>query len=252
MAGDGNFSGLRDDDGSRAESFADRNGRSLVCDHPGCTVQTPFTRRSDLKKHLDRHNRPYRCDKPDCEAPAFGDIGGLFRHQREVHKIRDGDRPIVEHFCPDPSCDRNSRGFPRRWNLLEHQRRIHGISRDDSDERRVPARHRHSGYTSRSGGRAARRTSSRLTSPLSSDFHNGDDGAGAGEGENHRPTSISHILHNRASSIHSSVNAVGNGGEDGYGVRTELHARLKRLREQKSDLDQDIDALEHTLRVLDK
>ena len=80
---------------------------------------------------MDRHERPYSCDRPGCEARAFGDIGGLFRHQREVHKRPAGDRPITEYNCPDKTCERHTRGFPRRWNLLEHQRRIHGLGRDD-------------------------------------------------------------------------------------------------------------------------
>lgn len=79
---------------------------------------------------MDRHLRPYKCDRVGCDAPAFGDAGGLFRHQREVHKSRDGDRVLSEYFCPDVRCERHTRGFPRRWNLMEHQRRIHGINRD--------------------------------------------------------------------------------------------------------------------------
>ena len=204
------------------------------------------------RKHMDRHNRPYRCDKPNCEAPAFGDIGGLFRHQREVHKVRDGDRPIMEHLCPDPSCDRNSRGFPRRWNLLEHQRRIHGINREDSDQPRVPVRHRQSGYASRSGGRPARGMSSRPTSPQSSDFRgDDDDNNNGGTFGNHHPTSINHILHDGTSSLRSSVvDDMGNGGGDGYAVRTGLHIKLNKLRDEKSRVDRDIQALEHTLRVM--
>lgn len=81
---------------------------------------------------MDRHDRPYRCQQVGCDAPPFGDIGGLFRHRREVHKMRDGDRPLSEHFCPISTCERHTRGFPRRWNLLEHQRRIHGVTRNSS------------------------------------------------------------------------------------------------------------------------
>ena len=90
---------------------------------------------------MDRHQRPYSCDRPGCEARAFGDIGGLFRHQREVHKRPAGDRPITEYTCPDKTCERHTRGFPRRWNLLEHQRRIHSVGRVDSGLEESSARH---------------------------------------------------------------------------------------------------------------
>ncbi|KAI9801974.1 MAG: hypothetical protein M1825_003029 [Sarcosagium campestre] len=81
---------------------------------------------------MDRHTRPYKCDRTGCDAPAFGDAGGLFRHQREVHKTRDDDRPITEYICPIASCPRNTRGFPRRWNLVEHQRRVHRLDKPAS------------------------------------------------------------------------------------------------------------------------
>lgn len=83
---------------------------------------------------MDRHLRPYKCDRQGCDAPAFGDAGGLFRHQREVHKSREGDRVLSEYFCPDVRCERHTRGFPRRWNLMEHQRRIHGVNRDQQQQ----------------------------------------------------------------------------------------------------------------------
>ncbi|KAI9886525.1 MAG: hypothetical protein M1823_001636 [Watsoniomyces obsoletus] len=133
-------------------------GQLLRCDFPGCTLQPSFTRKSDLKKHRDRHTRPYSCSVTGCKAPSFGDVGGLFRHQREVHKARDGDRPVTEYFCPEPSCERYRRGFPRRWNLLEHQRRIHGVGRDGGmviDDRK-------SSIVSGSGSRGATTSSSSI------------------------------------------------------------------------------------------
>ncbi|KAI9804241.1 MAG: hypothetical protein M1833_007048 [Piccolia ochrophora] len=116
--------------------------KEFVCDFANCSTKTKFTRQSEFRKHMDRHFRPYKCDRAGCDAPAFGDAGGLFRHQREVHKTRDGDRPITEYMCPELRCERHKRGFPRRWNLMEHQRRVHGlekgtVSSPTANERRI-------------------------------------------------------------------------------------------------------------------
>ncbi|KAI9827519.1 MAG: hypothetical protein M1832_004869 [Thelocarpon impressellum] len=79
---------------------------------------------------MDRHNRPYKCDMTGCDALAFGDAGGLFRHRREVHRTREGDDPVTEYKCPEEGCERQKRGFPRHWNLMEHRRRVHGAPRE--------------------------------------------------------------------------------------------------------------------------
>lgn len=102
---------------------------------------------------MDRHTRPYKCDMPNCIAPPFGDAGGLFRHRREVHRrnssnvqIGDGKDSntngdtdlVIEHFCPEESCQRSLKGFPRRWNLREHQRRVHQVQLHSSAPGRAP------------------------------------------------------------------------------------------------------------------
>lgn len=55
---------------------------------------------------------------PDCKHPYFGDKGGLDRHKREVHGSK-------TYCCPITSCKRHARGFPRKYNLSEHQKRCH-------------------------------------------------------------------------------------------------------------------------------
>lgn len=168
---------------------------------------------------MDRHTRPYRCDMPACDAPAFGDAGGLFRHQREVHKSRDGDRPITEYLCPDRRCERNTRGFPRRWNLLEHQRRIHGISRDGNDDSRVLKR-----------VKGARPVGSRPMSPVS-------------PGAEDQRLSLSSSSWSKISddATASSLRA----------KLQELEARKTKLDDEHSKLGKDIEALKHTLRLLE-
>lgn len=231
---------------------------------------------------MDRHTRPYRCDRPGCEAPAFGDIGGLFRHQREVHKSREGDRPFTEHFCPDGSCERHTRGFPRRWNLLEHQRRIHGINRDDPEERKSPARARHARRSSRPMSPTSPMSPMSPSSPASDSrdsFSRSPPTTAAQQHHVQQASSLALILEAQDSSIGSSIGSSmrmngGGGGSSGSGsfstasnsnnnnnsinTARELQLKLQQLEHQRSQidsrrskLDQDIDAIKRTLGVFE-
>ncbi|KAK6371828.1 hypothetical protein LTS17_008652 [Exophiala oligosperma] len=101
---------------------------ALYCEHPECHgFELTFRRMCEWHKHMDRHERPYKCFAYGCElTPGFTYSGGLLRHQREVHKMNmSAKQPL---FCPFPSCNRNrdsENGFTRRENLEEHKRRRH-------------------------------------------------------------------------------------------------------------------------------
>jgi hypothetical protein len=46
-----------------------------------------------FSKHMDKHDRPFKCHEPDCNRDrGFTYAGGLSRHQREVHKKTSMDR----------------------------------------------------------------------------------------------------------------------------------------------------------------
>lgn len=77
-------------------------------------------------KNVDSHLKPYHCKTPGCEDSKFSSTACLLRHEREAHGYHGyGERP---HSCPYVTCDRHppGSGFPRKWNLLDHQRRVHG------------------------------------------------------------------------------------------------------------------------------
>lgn len=84
-----------------------------------------FTRKCEWNKHMDKHERPYRCPADGCEnLPGFTYSGGLLRHEREVHGKHGGPRNTVN--CPHPNCKRHTgKGFSRQENLNEHLRRVH-------------------------------------------------------------------------------------------------------------------------------
>jgi hypothetical protein len=78
-----------------------------------------------LSKHMDKHDRPYKCNVKGCEKlQGFTYSGGLLRHEREVHKMHGGTKKSL--FCPFNDCKRSSgAGFTRKENLAEHIRRVH-------------------------------------------------------------------------------------------------------------------------------
>jgi hypothetical protein len=76
-------------------------------------------------KHMDKHDRPYKCLEPGCDKiQGFTYSGGLLRHQREVHKKNiNAKKPLM---CPYADCNRSTgNGFTRQENLKEHLRRRH-------------------------------------------------------------------------------------------------------------------------------
>ncbi|KAE8454094.1 hypothetical protein EG329_007872 [Mollisiaceae sp. DMI_Dod_QoI] len=97
-----------------------KNGGSapdrLKCTWQGCGDRS-FAKPCELKKHLDRHNKPYICLELSCNA-IFGDKAGLQRHEREKH----GN---IKFRCPLPSCQRSITGFARKRNLDLHIKNRH-------------------------------------------------------------------------------------------------------------------------------
>ncbi|KAH8784681.1 hypothetical protein BGZ57DRAFT_883120 [Hyaloscypha finlandica] len=94
------------------------------CDYAGCGELT-FKYESQLKKHVDRHNRPFSCD--ECDE-AFGAKKDLKRHRDTKHEKE------TEVFCTMPGCKRAQIGFSRRDNLLKH---IHNVHAQKGEEKNL-------------------------------------------------------------------------------------------------------------------
>lgn len=90
-------------------------------------------------KHLDSHLKPYRCKVLSCVTPSFSSTACLLRHEREAHGMHGhGDKP---YLCNFDNCDRSipGNGFPRRWNLRDHMRRVHDYTGSPSNESTSPS-----------------------------------------------------------------------------------------------------------------
>lgn len=116
---------------SRPERDPPRNeNNEIICTHAACRDKNEvFRRPCEWNKHMDKHERPYKCSEPTCEQnPGFTYSGGLLRHMREVHKKGVGPtrKPL---YCPHANCIRSTgEGFTRRENLEEHLRRRHSYT----------------------------------------------------------------------------------------------------------------------------
>lgn len=116
----------------RARSPPRNEHNQIYCDHVDCSGKNrTFKRESDWKKHMDRHNRPYKCREDGCELnPGFTYNGGLTRHNREVHKINLSTEMLF--FCPFENCKRSSgTGFARKENLEAHKKRCRSKEMSD-------------------------------------------------------------------------------------------------------------------------
>lgn len=85
-------------------------------------------------KNLDSHYKPYKCKVPECNQAQFSSNACLFRHEREAHGLHGhGKDP---YRCKFPNCDRavEGMGFPRKWNLGDHMRRVHDWDEESSPE----------------------------------------------------------------------------------------------------------------------
>lgn len=117
-------------------------------------------------KHMDKHERPYRCEADGCEnLPGFTYSGGLLRHEREVHGKYGGPKKTVN--CPHPNCKRHTgKGFSRQENLNEHLRRVHTTSPDGATPPGDSIASPDDNESERSGAKRKRRNSGQSSDEL--------------------------------------------------------------------------------------
>jgi hypothetical protein len=108
--------------------------KTLCLFHESYLYKTFHTDYRLYSKYLDSHLKPYRCKVPTCMDAQlhFSSNACLFRHEREAHGFHGhGDNP---HLCLFEGCDRAipGNGFPRRWNLYDHMKRVHDYTASES------------------------------------------------------------------------------------------------------------------------
>ncbi|KFY13413.1 hypothetical protein V492_03297 [Pseudogymnoascus sp. VKM F-4246] len=103
----------------------------LHCPTCGKVVKTP----SALRKHDQRHKKPFICSYPNClgsgKGLGFGTINDLERHIKSKH--REGEvfgRPVQLFSCHFRECQEKDRKFTRSDNYGVHLQRCHGMKKD--------------------------------------------------------------------------------------------------------------------------
>ncbi|KAF2805584.1 uncharacterized protein BDZ99DRAFT_450218 [Mytilinidion resinicola] len=118
----------------RTEEPPRNAANKIICCHKECiNLSLTFDRKCEWSKHMDKHDRPYKCTIAGCEKlQGYTYSGGLLRHEREVHKMYGGVKKSL--FCPFPDCKRSSgQGFTRKENLAEHIRRVHHTTDEERE-----------------------------------------------------------------------------------------------------------------------
>jgi hypothetical protein len=89
------------------------------CSWPNCS-STLFKEKYLLDRHLKNiHVTPLRCSVVGCtRLQPFGKESDLKRHVKEIHEA-------LRIPCPVESCELNSIGFARKYNLDKHMREEH-------------------------------------------------------------------------------------------------------------------------------
>ncbi|CAK4032502.1 Hypothetical predicted protein [Lecanosticta acicola] len=104
---------------------------------PSCGHK-PTKLKCNYDKFIDSHLKPFRCKVEACSKQEFSSTACLLRHEREAHGMHGhGDRP---HLCFYPGCERGipGNGFPRRYNLFDHMKRVHDHQDERSQSFRAP------------------------------------------------------------------------------------------------------------------
>ena len=92
----------------------------LFCDICKTNVKT----KAELKKHQQRHSKPYRCSYSGCTRTqgGFSTHNDLDRHIRSVHMT-----PQRQFKCDLGTCKQKEKFWPREDYFRQHLRRVHHL-----------------------------------------------------------------------------------------------------------------------------
>ncbi|KAI1179229.1 hypothetical protein F4777DRAFT_575260 [Nemania sp. FL0916] len=94
---------------------------NMRCEICGKTVRT----KSEMKKHDQRHKKPFKCDVQECPrtTEGFSTLNDLDRHKRSVHP--DSQTSGNRYICHIGNCRIKNKVWPRADNFKAHLKRVH-------------------------------------------------------------------------------------------------------------------------------
>ena len=109
------------------QKYSDQTSRSLVCPHPDCKdVLFRAKNPSDLKKHMQHHLKPFKCQVPGCtRTEGFSTKNDLERHQKSIHKLAVRSSFDRSFKCQGRNCHKSDKIWPRLDNFKSHCSRMH-------------------------------------------------------------------------------------------------------------------------------
>ncbi len=81
------------------------------------------------RKHIRRHEKPFKCDQPGCERmqDGFSTTNDLDRHRKSRHHIAPKHGHDRSFRCPEANCSRKVKLWPRLDNFRQHLKRMHQL-----------------------------------------------------------------------------------------------------------------------------
>ncbi|KAI9843238.1 MAG: hypothetical protein M1837_006527 [Sclerophora amabilis] len=109
-------------DPGKQEHKSSRSSTAFSC----LTCGSTFNCQSQLKKHRLRHEKPYKCEIPDCaRTDGFSTSNDRDRHVKSVHKIDIPDGTTKTWLCQSSHCKTKDKIWPRLDNFKAHLKRMH-------------------------------------------------------------------------------------------------------------------------------
>ncbi|KAI1822052.1 hypothetical protein F4861DRAFT_423210 [Xylaria intraflava] len=89
--------------------------------------------KSELKKHDQRHKKPFKCDIEGCtRQDGFSTVNDLDRHKRSVHP--GSQAPGNRYVCSLGACKTKDKRWPRADNFRAHLKRVHKLQSVTDEE----------------------------------------------------------------------------------------------------------------------
>ncbi|KAF2729087.1 hypothetical protein EJ04DRAFT_589820 [Polyplosphaeria fusca] len=96
--------------------------KEIKCPVPDCKEVSKC--KSDHKKHLLKHHKPFKCNQVNCRraGKGFTTINDLNRHKKSVHRIGATQN---SYQCASETCRNKEKIWPRLDNFKQHISRMH-------------------------------------------------------------------------------------------------------------------------------